>query len=309
MSDPRFLAETNNASARGTRATSTGPVATPGQAPLTKMWAFAPSRVPLWVTRRRLGLAARHWCRPPTFQVVKPASARERWIVYFMYCPEGETLPHHLFTMTHLRELDLPILAVCATPPTGSVPRLCLGADSIIVKALNGYDFSAYSIALGHLSRHSPGADVFLLNDSMLGPFSDLRPFFDSAKWDLTGLTSSEKIENHIQTYGFFLRKLTPRILRQLGGVFSRHISFDRHVPVVYLQETRMARLAYRHMSVGSFWHEGSGLRRDPTLFHALSLAADGFPFVKRSLLGRHAAKKDVAQIRSLLRDHGHPLS
>jgi len=137
----------------------------------------------------------------------------------------------------------LPILVVCSCADgrrmLADLPGPC---DALLWKAMPGYDFSACTLALRHLrhlSHPSPGADVIVMNDSVFGPFTPLRPVLEISRWDLTGFTASNELTNHVQSYAFCLRGVTL---------------------------ARMARVAARAMMVGALWVSDATRVLNPTL-------------------------------------------
>jgi len=279
---------------------------TPARAPgPTRLWTFVPSRPPFIGRLSRAKSALTGWGPPPLHQVLRPPDPATRWNCYFLYLPSGQLTPAHLYTLDRLRALPGKLLAICATPQPASVPAALADADALIWKGLSGYDFSAYALALRAIASGSPGADLFVMNDSVLGPFADLDRLFASAPWALTGFTASAMFENHIQSYAFLLRGVTGETVRALDQVMPAHRACDRYRDVVNLQETRFARFAARRMSVGALWHANDG--SDPSLDAAAWLLGQGFPFLKRSLLGRYARLQDEAALTAFLVAQDHP--
>ena len=89
--------------------------------------------------------------RLPASSVVVPASAQPVWIVSFLFAPDGVLHTAHRFTLARLREEGLSILVVCSCADARSMPPnlpdLC---DALLWKAMGGYEFSAYTLALRH---------------------------------------------------------------------------------------------------------------------------------------------------------------
>jgi len=171
-----------------------------------------------------------------------------------------------------------------------------------------GYDFSGYTLGLLEISRNSPGADVFVMNDSVFGPFCDLREVIAQAPWDLTGFTASNQVTNHIQSYAFIIRAVNKKRMAKLSTVFFPYIALSNMSAVVALQETRLARVASRHMTVGALWYGDKKEVIDPTLVRPLELLDVGFPFLKRSLLGKHQSFIDADLMYTRLQQFGHPI-
>ncbi len=276
---------------------------------LTRNWTFRPSAV-RWSERlRTANRVLRYASRAPAAAVLKPASPAARWLVYFVFVPEAGLSAGQRFTLERLKALALPVLVVCACPRGAAVLQELGGlCDALLWKDLPGYDFSAYRLALTHLAAHSPGADVLVMNDSVYGPFSDLREVFDTAPWGLTGFTASNQRAAHIQSYAFLLRNVRRSTMVWLAPVLLPGLAFNQFRHIVDLQETRFARVAARSMSVGALWFGDVQEVSDPTLARPLELLDGGFPFLKRSLLGKHQGVIERDKVVARLTALGHPL-
>ncbi|MCY7315897.1 MAG: hypothetical protein LH480_09820 [Rubrivivax sp.] len=240
----------------------------------------------------------------PASRVLKPVLAAPRWLAYFVYLPDGQLLPQHHFTLRRLREHGLPLLVIAASPSPDQVPpELHTAADALAWKALPGYDFSAYRLIWSLLAEHSPGADVLLLNDSVLGPFSDLTPFIDRARWSLTGFTASAEYGNHVQSYAMVLRDVRPSLLKALTPLFRFGRCLQSFDDVVLAQEVQLSRVMARTISVGSLWWSPG----NATLEQPFALLDQGYPFLKRALIDKHRAKQDERLVRARLKKAGHP--
>lgn len=275
-------------------------------------WWFEPSRADSWFRRERIRDALLRLRRAPPTRILRAATRQSRWLLYFAFLPDGRLTPAHRFTLERLAEQGIKLLVVCASRSADEVPaELHDVSDALIWKGLSGFDFSAYAAGLRHLARRSPGCDVFVFNDSVLGPFADLGAFLDRAQWDLTGMTGSRNDENHIQSYAFILRDLTRRRLRALMTIFPPGAAFNDFAAVVRSQETRFARVAARRMSVGAFWFAAWHPENpDPTLFTADVLLDQGFPFIKKSALAKFRPVVGAAMAEALdarLLAFGHP--
>lgn len=179
--------------------------------------------------------------------------------------------------------------------------------DALIWKSLAGFDFSAYALAIDAVAQYSPGADLFIVNDSVLGPFGDLEKSLSAMPWDLSGFTASAWHENHIQSYAFQLRSIDPIRAASLAPAVSTTFAYDRYRDVILAQETAFARTAARSMSVGALWY-GPRAMGDPSVHAALSLVESGFPFLKRKLFHRDAGLLPIHALTTFLESHGHPI-
>lgn len=229
--------------------------------------------------------------------------------MYFMFLPQGQLTPQHRFTLDRLADEDASLMIVCACPPDHPVLRdLDQRCDALYWKGAEGFDFSAYAIALSELARHTPGSDVMLLNDSMLGPFARLTPFIAEAPWRLSGLSASSLEENHLQSFALIARQVDEEFLHAVETVVSTDWCFSAASPVILLQETMLARVAARRMSVGAFWYTDGSQHVDLCLNCPEQLIEAGFPLVKRSLFGKFAGRfQDMVTMQRLLHRLGHP--
>lgn len=271
-------------------------------------WDFQPSKVARWEYRRTAELFLRKAHRRPAWHEVKAIDPKPAWIVYFVYTPDGLLGAAQEFTLSRLRDIGLPLLVVCASRNPSLIPvNLAKFCDALFWKDLPGYDFSAYTLALREISKRSPGADVLVMNDSVFGPFEDLKIAFNNSHWDLTGFTASNQLTNHIQSYSFILRNVDRSRMRALSSVFFPFASISDPHAVVYIQESRLARVASRSMKVGAFWFGDKSDVVDPTLVRPLEPIENGFPFLKRSLLTKHNTFIDPERVRACLERFNHP--
>lgn len=281
--------------------------------PLVSPWDFRASAPALYLRVKRFNRGLFHRVPAPASEVIKPLSAHDRWFVYFAYSPAGTLAPAQRFTLQRLREMGVRVFVVLAADSPGciadEVRSLC---DALTWKALPGYDFSAYALALRTVAERSPQATAFVLNDSVYGPFRDLRPFVDHNPWDLLGFTASSLLENHIQSYAFALRDVTPARLDALLAVLPAASAYRDAWDAIECQETRLAAVASRTMRVGACWYGQAPQVPDPTLSLPLELVGAGFPFLKRSIVGgkHHQVFQPHAQdaLRDLLSQMKHPL-
>lgn len=278
------------------------------QGALVRYWRFVRSPV-TWRTRLARLHAAVTGLRPaPRHKLLKPCFIAPRWSVYFMYVPEGIVHAAHYFTLNRLKARGVPLLVVIATQKPENIPdQVWSIADALAWKSLSGFDFSAYTIALHELASSSPECEALVMNDSVLGPFNDLDALFAETTCDLVGFTGYGFVENHIQSYAFLMRGVSPARMSSLRTVFPKWASFDGFKGVVYCQETRFARIASRAMRVGALWYGTREVTGDPTLLQAAALLEQGFPFLKKSLFGKFAGVQDEEALRAFLERQEHP--
>jgi lipopolysaccharide biosynthesis protein len=273
-----------------------------------KDWEFLPGHVERWRYRQRMEAVLRRCRYQPRSSAIRPVRPRDRWVIYFIYTQNGQLSESHMFTLGRLRDLSIGVFVVCAAPSPNDVPLdLLRFTDALYWKALPGYDFSAYKLALSEVAKQSPSARVLVMNDSVFGPFADLKFFIDRTPWDLTGFTASSQKENHIQSYAFIVREMTRLRIWQLSTVLFPFICLDQREDVINCQELRFARVASRHMSVGAFWFFPVEKTVDPTLMRPFELLDDRYPFLKKSLLGKFGKLQDRKETEARLRAHDSP--
>lgn len=226
-----------------------------------------------------------------------------------MFLPSGTMTAAHRFTLDRLSRESARLMIVCACPEghsvLGELEKVC---DALCWKDLDGYDFSGYSVGLHALSQECAGSNVFIMNDSILGPFCALTPFIEQAPWRLTGLSASALEENHLQSFSMIVRGLDAAFLEAVAPVISARWCYHTAGAVILLQETRLARVASRSMTVGAFWYTDGSKYRDLALFCPEQLLDAGFPFLKKSLFGKFAGVFQPPEaMNALLERLGHP--
>lgn len=251
-----------------------------------------------------------HTAQGPLWQCIKPITPAPRWIGYFIFAPEGKLLDHHRFTLARLRQHEAQLAIICAAPGIKAVPDdLNDYADALYWKDLPGFDFSAYAVLVGETARQAPGADLIIMNDSVLGPFGNLNTVFDRAPWNMAGLTGYSLIENHIQSYAFRLRSVDETVGEAMAKIAGERRAYNQFQDVIYCQETRFARVMAEQRDAGVLWfsnhREGGG---DLPLVWPLGLIEEGFPFLKRSLFTKFRHLADQETLNAFLKAAGHPL-
>jgi lipopolysaccharide biosynthesis protein len=273
-----------------------------------KLHDFVPSKIGPVLRARRLKVLAQSTILAPSYRVARIPRHDGQWALYFVYTPTGQIFDQHIFTIDRLKECGFRVLIVIGSDRLdGEVAEALKMADAVIIKEERGFDFSGYTIGLNYLVSRFGVFDVLVLNDSVFGPFSDLMPTVTQTRWRLTGFTSSQAIENHIQSYAFIFKAMDKELLASLSSVFFRRVAMSSHGAVGFLQESRLARRTSRTCSVGSLWEPLTPLA-DLTMAMPIELVKEGFPFLKRSLLGKFSFHFSRDDILAVLREKQHPV-
>ena len=276
---------------------------------LQQNWSFSPSRRSFSLFLERRHLATRFRIRAPRFELIRAPFEHERWVVYFLYLPDGTLTPSHRFTLRRLSDLRVPLFTVVGAHDAGMLPaEVATFSSALAWKALEGYDFSAYSFALRVLAKFSAGCTTLILNDSVFGPFADPFAALRHLDMGLVGFTASSQVENHLQSYAFVLSEVDQSRVGLLGSVFPETYAYSTERAVVYSQETIFARVAARSMSVGSLFFADAESIIDPSLVVPFQLLEMGHPWLKRSLLGKHASRVLRERVLETLHAMGHPV-
>ncbi|MCT8003876.1 hypothetical protein NZL82_18565 [Sphingomonas sanguinis] len=308
---------------------SPAPIRSPASL-LIENWTYTPSSPSLQIRRLRAHMRLLDRRPPPRHKIVVAPTPAARWNILFLFLPKGNLDADQRRIFDRLRRLSGKLLVIYASSDHAVPDPTLRGADALIWKDLPGFDFSAYALALDAVATFSSGADVYVQNDSVLGPFADIDAAVARAAWDLTGFIASAAVENHISSFAFILRKLTPERMLGLSTVLSTKWCHDDFSPVVVCQETMLARVAARSMTVGAFLFmpvkpiprsltsrlmlrlQPSRAHRypmdvsgDATLGTPLDLLDRGFPFLKRSLFTKFAILGDRPALEDRLRALG----
>ena len=244
--------------------------------------------------------------------------------VFIHFDPDGRVRPRVRRYLAALRDAGLSIVfasnAEKLRPDDEAALRdLC---DGYLVRRNVGYDFGAMREALSHWRL--PRADtnsVLLVNDSVIGPFAPLRPLLDRIDYsvaDLWGATDSPQRGYHLQSFflaagrtalthpawSAFWADVHPArskewvIRRYEIGLSQRLLAAGLRGRALFAYEALAARLA--HEAPASELHArqlvvsrrilARGGVLNPTAHLWRELLREGFPFVKRELLGRNPA-------------------
>jgi hypothetical protein len=170
-------------------------------------------------------------------------------------------------------------------PPETSHPW-----HAIITSEHPGYDFYSWRLALEQFPSDARFAEIMLMNDSVVGPFTDLEPLLTAWRmlpFDVTGLVEAAEPRSHLHSWGirFGPRCATPATLLSLYGLAR---PFMRKVDAVDFLEIPLSdHFRSRGFSTGSVFSQVTTFNpeRNPAVFGWHDLAASGLPFVKREVL------------------------
>ena len=183
-------------------------------------------------------------------------------------------------------------------------------ADHVLTRRNIGLDFCAWRMAMRRLDLPRTGTRrILLVNDSVYGPLVPLAPLLaqmDPDQADLWGMTDSEELGWHLQSYFLlagpalihsdlwrrFWRGVVPLPLKR--WMIARYeIGLSRLVTKAGFQARALFPYAAR---------VADGAVRNPALGAWRELLAAGFPFLKRELLRDNPTQEpDLALWRELV--------
>jgi lipopolysaccharide biosynthesis protein len=177
-------------------------------------------------------------------------------------------------------------------------------ADLTILRRPNsGYDFGSWAIGLDRYPSVAGLDEVLLLNDSLAGPFASidhlLAGFHDSAA-DVWTLTDTTQFGHHAQSYclGFKRGVLVRPPLADFWREIRPQPSRDE---VIWRYEIGLSQMLHREgytIEAAIPFSRVVGDGQNPTILGWRRLLDEGFPFVKRQLLGSPDVAPDGADVR-----------
>jgi len=142
-----------------------------------------------------------------TWPISEGVSIVRRLMIFAHFSRKGDLSPAVLSSLKKYRpEID-DFVFVSASPLSADAQTKLRGVvDTIIEKENLGYDFSSWKSGLAAVDDLSAFDSVWFVNESILGPFSEAAPLFDSMERrteDLVGVSASCEGGYHIQSYFF----------------------------------------------------------------------------------------------------------
>lgn len=162
---------------------------------------------------------------------------------------------------------------------------------AIVVRKKNfGYDFGSWATGIALFAHHLDAPYVLLANDSLVGPFSDMKPLlddFENSPFDVWGATNTTQFTIHLQSFllGFKGGILQDPPLQQFWKGLRQEKTKQL---VIEKYEMGLSRLLYVEGYVAGPWLDSERVvdfGQNPTIVGWERLLELGFPFIKRELL------------------------
>jgi lipopolysaccharide biosynthesis protein len=146
----------------------------------------------------------------------RPASLdKRRACVLAIHLNRQADLVALIYLLQEIRKVA-EIIVLCSDVTLSNEQRCCIAplVTHLIDQPHAEYDFGSYSRGVAWMRESqnvmSGIGDVIFCNDSILGPFSDLRKLFlimETKRLEFWGVTVSHQIQPHVQSYFFVLSK------------------------------------------------------------------------------------------------------
>ncbi|MBO9556695.1 rhamnan synthesis F family protein [Cellulomonas sp.] len=205
------------------------------------------------------------------------------------------------------------VVVVSSSPARGP---LDWGGDlaegvTVLRKPNVGYDFGSWSVGLAHDPSIARARHVVLANDSLVGPFADVRHVLaagEASTADVWGVTETEQFRRHLQSYwlAFHGGVLTEQPLAWFYASVRHHEDKQR---IIMRNELGLARLLQLEgFSTDALFPARSVVDAadNPTIAGWERLLDAGLPFVKREISRRpELAPRGEAIADEVLRRYG----
>ncbi len=242
--------------------------------------------------------ALQGWTGPPSREMA----------LFVTHAPDGRLKAHVRSHLDALRRNGVDVILIVAGG-LGLVDSAGAGPlAGLYARANQGFDFAAWAHLLKLLPALWDAPGLYLLNDSVIGPLGD-EPYsammmrVRASAADVVGLTESREHRWHLQSYFLFLR---PTALRhaQIQAFFNAVRMVEDKQAVIDAYEVALAGEAVSAgLKVEALFHKGA--EANPTLFAWRALLAEGFPFLKVSVVTERHDTVDNSSWREVLQTAG----
>ena len=243
-------------------------------------------------------------------------TGNEHVALFASYSAEGSIKEHVEYYIKRLKENGFRVVLVIACdnmPGKDQKDYDQSTADCVIVRENKGFDFGSWAHAFYLYPDLYTSASCLLTNDSLFGPFNSFDRMVSKLKsddrHDLFGLTQSNEVLPHIQSYFLYISK------NLLGSEAFRYFMesikpFTGKNQVISLYELPFTFFVQSSgFRVGAMFIASSlGIPQyaNPTLIAWRKLIQQGFPFFKIQLLYNNHTNVDISGWEKTLRKAGY---
>lgn len=230
--------------------------------------------------------------------------------LFVTHSPNGKLKPHVRHYTASLRRQGIQVVLIVAADEAwfDEDAALLSEVDALVVRENRGLDFAAWAHILQIQPELFDCELLYLVNDSLIGPFSDL--LFEkmltrlrAEQADVIGLTESREYRWHIQSFFVGLRRTalaSPSFQRFINGVAILPTKDE----VIQQYEIGLApTLAAAGLRCSALYPSDASDNR--TLIDWKRLIAEGFPFIKVMALRDRIADMNTQGWQDVLRAQG----
>ena len=155
-----------------------------------------------------------------------------------------------------------------------------------------GFDFGAWHHAFAEGVVPDDGTDVLLINSSLVGPFSNIRPLLTACSgsaMDVVGITRSQQHKEHLQSYWLYFKRDAIQGA-DLPNYLAGACDIENKQEIIEKFELPLSRHLHRcDLTYSPLFpiDEMVSRRQSPAIVGWEPLMRAGFPFIKRELLRR----------------------
>lgn len=251
------------------------------------------------------------------YRVVRPLAARggEKLALFVGYAPNGIMRPHAIHYMKQLRGAGFRVYALAANDRSDLEvqdpgPEAC---DGLATRENIGFDFALWAASIIENPAILDASDLLLVNDSVIGPLFPLDSIFnrvDESSADIIGLTDSEQIQYHAQSYFLYLKRTVISNQNFVDFVYDVRSYADK-ISVILEYEIsfvyQMVKAGFSYESLFPSRQFGFPENVNPSIVGWRELLAAGFPFVKAELVRSNPYADNLSDLESMVCKHGSP--
>jgi lipopolysaccharide biosynthesis protein len=241
------------------------------------------------------------------FDVLRPLAALDAGeVCFFVTFAPAPQLKHHVrHHIEHLLRSGVQVVLVLNTDLPAQAMQLeaelCDRLSGVFVRENVGFDFAAWAHLHSICPETARWTRLYLVNDSIVGPlgtadFDSMMQRIRASSADVVALTASQLPVPHLQS---FFMALNASALRSeaVKRFFQRVVSLPTKGQVIDVYETRLTQMLERQglrcASVFEPLSDDPHSSNDTSLRWGALIRA-GFPYIKTSILDRHAGHPDI---------------
>ena len=208
-------------------------------------------------------------------------------VAHYSKSPELSNSLKNYLTELIDNSFEIILVSACESEKVLAIDDYLKSKLTIIRKPNLGYDFGSWATALSELPQILECDELLLTNDSLIGPLANISKLLGEMRksnFDVTGLTDSNQLQYHIQSYMVHFKKSAVKnlnIQKLLKSVV--HLNLKNDVILKYeLGLTRTAQLSGLFVGALFPWNLVVAPEKNPSLVGWERMLELGFPFLKR---------------------------